>query len=216
MSYNPGMRWLGAALLLLPSLLEARDTDGRALRGINLLRVLRLPEDSVRGASVMEGGVLDLRPSSLVKILYQPPEEYELRIDAERKDLQGKLVVGLVSGEHQFDVVIDNFNENEHRSGMHNLDGKHVVDRENDILKGGVLVNDKVHVIVCSVRKGRVAVRVDAKEIFRWEGDFSRLNIDRRCNVFNARAMFVGNAISRYRITRMELLPLGPLGRSLR
>ena len=94
------MRWLGAAaLLLLPPLGEARDTDGRSLRGINLLRMIRLPDDAVRGQSVIEGGVLELRPNSLIKILYQPPEEYDLRLDIERKDLQGKLVVGLVSGE---------------------------------------------------------------------------------------------------------------------
>lgn len=207
---------LTLALILVPALLEARDTDGRSLRGINLLRGVRLPEDAVRGQPVIEGGVLDLRPNSLIKILYQPPAEYDLRIDVERKDLQGKLVVGLVSGDHQFDVVIDNFNENEHRSGMHNLDGKHVVDRDNEVRIGPVFKNDTIHTLVYSVRKGQVIVRMGGREILRWEGDFARLGVDRRCNVFNARALFVGNAISRYRITRLELLPLGPPGRPLR
>lgn len=209
------MRWLGG-FLLVASLVEARDTDGRFLRGIDLLRLVRLPDDSVRGASTVEGGALIVMPNSLVRILYEPPEEYDLKIVAERKDLQGKLVVGLVSGAHQFDVVIDNFNENEHRSGMHNLDGKHVVDRQNDVRIGPVFTNDVRHTVVYAVRKGSVVVQVDAKEVFRWEGDFTRLSIDRRFNVLNSKALFVGNAISRYRISRIQLSPLGPRGNPLK
>jgi hypothetical protein len=208
---------LVVAAFLAPGSSEARDSGGGALRGIDLLQLMRLPEDSLRGPAAREGRALIIKPNSLVRILYQPPEEYDLRVEAERKELQGKLVVGLVSGNRQFDLVIDNFNENEHRSGLHNLDGKHVVDRENDIIKGPVLRNDTLHRMVYSVRKGRVSLRVDGREILRWEGDFARLAIDRRFNVQEPRAMFVGNAISTYRITRINLVPLtgggGPLRR---
>jgi len=212
----PFRRWGFVAILFAPGLSEARDSDGRVLRGIDLLRLVRLPDDSLRGASMREGRSLTLTSNSLVRILYQPPEEYDLKVVAERKELQGKLVVGLVSGDRQFDVVIDNFNEGEHRSGLHNLDGKHVVDRENDVVKGPIFKNDAPHRIVYSVRQGRVTVRVDGKEVIRWEGDFARLSFDRRFNVNEPRAMFVGNAISTYRVTRIELFPLGGSGRPLR
>ena len=209
-------RWLVVPLLLSASLTEARDTDGRALTGFDLLGLIRLADDSVRGASTREGRAISLTPNSLLRIRYQPPGEYDLRIVAERKELQGKLVVGLVSGERQFDVVIDNFNENQHRTGLHNLDGKHVVDRENDIRIGPVFRNDTPHAILCSVRAGLVTVRVDRKEVIRWEGDFARLSIDRRCNVNEPRALFIGNAISTYRITRIDLVPRGAGGGPLR
>jgi hypothetical protein len=200
------------AVLLVPGLSDARDSDGRALRGIDLLPLIRLPDDSLRGPAAREGRALVITPNSLVRIPYRPPEEYDVRVVAERKELQGKLVFGLVSGDRQFDVVLDNFNENEHRSGLHNLDGKHVVDRENDVIKGPVLKNDTVHRIVYSVRRGRVSVSVDGKEVLRWEGDFARLAIDRRFNVHEPRALFVGNAISTYHITRINLAPLAPGG----
>jgi hypothetical protein len=213
---NSARYGLIVAALLAPGLSEARDSDGRALRGIDLLSLVRLPEDSLRGPSTREGGALNITPNSLVRILYQPSEEYDLRVVAERRELQGKLVVGLVSGDRQFDVVIDNFNENEHRSGLHNLDGKHVVDRENDVIKGPVFKNGTPHRIVYCVRKGRVSVSVDGKEVIRWEGDFARLSIDRRFNVHEPRAMFVGNAISTYRITKINLAPLAAGGGPLR
>jgi hypothetical protein len=203
-------------VLLAPGLSQARDTDGRALRGFDLLGSIRLADDSVRGGSTRDGRAISLMPNSLVRIRYQPPAEYDLRIVAERKELQGKLVIGLVSGERQFDVVIDNFNENEHRSGIHNLDGKHVVDRQNDLRIGPVFKNDTPHAIVCSVRAGLVVVRVDGNEVIRWEGDFARLAIDRRFNVNEPRAMFVGNAISTYRILRIDLVPRGAGGGPLR
>jgi hypothetical protein len=206
-----------AALLLLPAAAHARrDSSGAKRFRVDLLRLIDPNQDTVRGLSTLEERALILATNSEVQIPYEAPEEYDLTVVAERRELQGKLVVGLASGERQFDVVIDNFHQNEHRTGLHNLDGKHVVDREVDVKVGLVLKTGTPMTLVYSVRSGRVTVAVDGSAVVRWAGDFARLAVDARFRVPNRRAFFFGNAISRFRITKIDLVPVRGRGRPTR
>lgn len=210
---------IGAVLVALPlaSGAEARrDSSASGRPRVDLLRPIDPNKDTIRGLSTLEGKVLLLGTNSQVQIPYEAPEAYDLTFVLQRLDLQGKLVVGLASGEHQFDVVLDNFHDGEHRSGLHNLDGRHVVDRDRDVRTGALLNNDAPMTLVYSVRPGKVRVTLDRKEVFSWEGEFKRLAVDARFRVPNRRAFFFGNAISRFRVTRIELVCVTGRGRPTR
>jgi hypothetical protein len=180
---------------------------GEPTRGVDLLRAIDPARDALRGSWHVDGPALIMEPVSRLQIPCLAPEEYDLVLEVERLSDVGKLIVGLGSGPHAFDVVIDNWHANEHRSGMHWLDGRHVTKYPARI--GAVFANDVPARIVCTVRKERVVVRVNGREIVRFEDDFKRLSVDRRYAPPNRRAFFLANELSRFQIRRISLLALG-------
>ena len=137
------------------------------------------------------------------------PEEFDLVLDVERLSGTGKLLVGLGA----FDVVIDNWHANEHRAGIHRLDGRHITEYPARV--GAVFKNETRHRIVYAVRRRSVVVTVDAQDIVRFEGDLKRLSLDARTAPPKKGAFFLANELSPFRIHRACLRPVGERGTSL-
>jgi len=182
---------------------------GEPDRGIDLLRRVDPALDALRGSWRFEGPALLMESMSRLQIPWAAPEEFDLVLDVERLSNVGKLLVGLGT----FDVVIDNWHANEHRSGAHRLDGRHVTEYPARI--GAVLKNDVRHRITYVVRRTSLVVKVDAVEILRFEGDFKRLSLDPRYAPPAPRAFFIANELSAFRLHRAILRPRGGRGTSL-
>src|SRR5688500_17089151 len=131
-------------------------------RGIDLLRLIDPGRDALRGAWRFEGSSLVMESMSRLQVPWTAPEEFDLALDVERLSNVGKLLVGLGA----FDVVIDNWHANEHRTGAHRLDGRHVTEYPARV--GAMIRNDVLHRIVYAVRRTSVVVKVDGLEILRF------------------------------------------------
>jgi hypothetical protein len=184
----------GLALLLLADVGAPRE-------GVDLLSLVDPARDALRGGWRADGAAIVMEPASRLQIPCVPPGEFDLVLHVERQSDVGKLLVGL----GPFDVVIDNWHAGEHRAGMHWLDGRHVTEYPARI--GAVFRNDVLHRIVYSVRRDTVVVQVDGREIVRFEGDFKRAGLDRRTAPPRRGALFVANELSRFRISRIRLMP---------
>lgn len=177
------------------ALLDAGNPDP----GVDLLRRIDPARDALRGSWRREGTSLVMESMSRLQVPWTAPAEFDLVMDVERVSNVGKLLVGLGA----FDVVIDNWHQNEHRTGLHRLDGRHVTEYPARV--GAVFTNGVRHRIAYVVRRESVVVRVDGRDIVRFEGGFERLSLDPRYAPPVKGALFVANELSAFRIHRMVL-----------
>ena len=216
------MRRALTALALFAVLGSGADADTSGWwprRPIDLLSVIDLKQDSVRGAWILDNGVLTCirkETSARVVIPYIPPEEFDLVIVAERSESSDALTVGLVSGNQQFVHCVDGYTgENKVLSGFEILDQK--VARDNESRRDGqVFTNGKHSTLLYRIRKGHIRFAVDGNIILDWKGDFNRLAIRPDYRVGNPRVLSIGAWMSHFRISRMTLYPLSDGGRLLR
>lgn len=206
-------------ILLAASGVSARDSSGRARARIELLPLVELKHDLVRGKWEIDDGALvctEAATAARVMIPYLPPEEYELVIVAERTAGKDALILGLANGTTQFVHVLDGYTAvNRCLSGFEVLDGKPAIENES-ARDGRSFTNGTPCALVYSVRRGRVGVRVNGEPVLDWKGDFGRLSVRPDYRINNPGALFVGSWMSTFRITRMTLFPYGPPGRRLR
>lgn len=207
------------ALLLSVAPLWGRDHSGPGRCRIDLLRLVDLRHDVVRGTWELKDGVLagtEAISAARVMIPYLPPREYDLVVEATRTEGSDAFVMGLASGDVQFVHVLDGYSvEGKCLSGFEVLDGK--LARSNESTREGrAFENDVPSVLFYSVRKGHVGVSVNRRRVLEWTGEFSRLSVRPDYRINNPGALFVGAWMSKFRITRLALYPLGAPGRTLR
>ena len=208
-----------ALLIVLAAPLAARDSSGPPARGIDLLALIDLKQDSVRGEWTLEKGVLTCTrkmKAARVVIPYLPPEEYDLLIVAERTEGTDALTTGLASGDRQFVHGVDGYTiDGQCLSGFEMLDNK--AGRENESRRDGpVFTNGKPSTLRYFIRKGHIRLVADEKEVLDWKGDFKRLAFRPDYRVPPAGVLSVGAWASVFRISRMTLHPRSDGGRLLR
>lgn len=179
-----------------------------AAKEIDLLKLIDPKRDSVRGLWRWEGQTLvsprgtDMR----LQVPFSPPSEYELEIHAARMEGTHNLNIGLVASGRQFLVNLDGYGAS--ISGFHLLDGKSANVNESTY-RGKVFTTGQPASIVLVVHRQGVTVRVDGKTIIDWHGDFSRLSMDEKYAVHDAKQLAVGAFNSTFHISKMVLRPLG-------
>ncbi len=180
--------------------------------GVNLLRLVDLARDSVRGAwqSAAGGIVSPGDPHARVMIPYVPPEEYDLRIAVEQRTRgpDQALYVGLVGGGRQFAATLDGWNGT--TSVLLMLDGK--IEKNETAFSGELFREGTTSTIECSVRKARVQVRVDGRTVIDWKADYGRLSLEPGLALPRANTLFIGSHHSSYLIRSMTLLPVTGAG----
>lgn len=196
---------------------EARDTSGLPRpRGIDLLALLDPAKDAVAGKWVFDGKTLvsPALPFGRLSIPYVPPEEYDLRIVAERKGAGNSLSVGLVAGGRQCLAILDGMVPDA-RSGLDLIDGKPFYENETTH-KGQLLQEGRTSAILISVRKERLRVEVDRRRVIDWKLDPARLSLWRDWKLPRADTLFLGAWNSPQRVHRLELVPVSGPGKPLR
>lgn len=158
----------------------ARNTDSKALgavKGINLLSLLDLREDTVSGTWKLESRVLVSPPDRLARmqIPYLPPEEYDLTVEVERvSEKEGSLHIGLLGAGRQFILTCDGWAGD--IVGLELLDGKSANVNETT-LRHKICEIGRVARVVCSVRKDGVTIVADGAKVIHWRGNLGRLSI---------------------------------------
>jgi len=175
---------------------------------VDLLKMIDVKRDAVKGEWTLNGKLL-ISPKELgsrVQVIYEPPEEYDLIIDASRVEGSNSLSIGLVAGKRQCTVQLDGDITGD-MSGINMISNKYF--NENGTrYQGKIFVNGKRTSIICSVRKTGINVSADGKTIINWKGDYSNISPQPEFKVPKENALVIGTWDSKYHITQLSLRPI--------
>jgi predicted Zn finger-like uncharacterized protein len=200
----------------LPKPDQTAKGDPNENKPIDLLKLFKVDKDAVRGKWTLQGETLISPPDENARLMipYMPPEEYDIKTVAERKQGNDSFVLGLIAGGRQCSIDLDGWPGVGFRSGLNNIDGRNA-DLNETTYKGPVFTNGKPSEIVYSIRKTGITVTVDGKAIISYKGDFGRLSMRPDWAVPNTRVLFVGTFKSIYHVSKMELTPVSGKGEVL-
>jgi len=185
-------------------------------KDVNLLALVVPAQDQVVGTWTLEAGALASPADvahALVQIPYRPPEEYDLTLEMERTNGTGSLDLGLVAGAARFLVVLDGWGD--HSCGIERIDGKDSNANESTT-HAALGVGGQRDVVVCSVRRTSLTVRLNGVEIIRWKADYGRVSLTGVYVPRTAGTLFLGTMTARYLIRSLLLLPVTGEGKPLR
>jgi hypothetical protein len=204
------------AVLLLVGFLVFRSWDSEDAR--DLLPLIDPAQDAILGEWQFEGDAL-VSPTlqwARIQIPYIPPDEYDLKIEAERKEGHDALAVGLASGDTNFSLWLDGFPNRKGLSGLDLLDGK-LIENNPESVPGRHIENRRRVTIEIAVRKRGVSLKVDGKAVLNWRGDYKRLSPSPVWRARDPRVpLFLGVDSSQVVFTKVTLNPVSGYGKRLR
>ncbi len=185
---------------------------------LNLLRLIDLKQDPY-GEWSFEGASLCSPDDKYTRVLipYGTPDEFDLSAVVERVQGTDAVLFGFVRGTVTVAVWIDGFSNLGGRSGLEMVDGT-LFDKNPASVQSPLLTNGKPSTVVISVRKSAIVATIDGKGLVNFQGNFNRmagLNVA-FWKVVNWKGMYLGTCGSRYRITKLTLMPISGQGKKLR
>ncbi len=201
--------WRLEGAVALSLLLAGCATTGPISREVNLLKLVDPARDAVEGKWTFDGTVLVTANAKFgrLQIPFAPPEEYDVRMVAERTGGSNSIVLGLAVGSRPFMVAIDAF-EDDPKSGVELIDGKSFADNDT-VVAGRLLKNGVRSTIVVAVRRQSVVVTVDGRKIVDWKADYSRVGIHVKWKMPRRDALWIGAFACVYRVHELTLVPAG-------
>lgn len=136
---------------------------------------------------------------ALVKVPYQPPDEYDWDVMAEKLGGGQALTLHFVTAGHQGTVCLDGYSPT--ACALEMIDGQFGPKRVGSIFKPGAVARIRV-----SVRKSGVTVLCDGQTILSWQGDMAKFSTFGGWKVPDKRSLYVGSQTA-YRIREMTLTP---------
>lgn len=175
----------------------------------DILSLIDIDRDRLKGKARMEDGVLLTdEPFALnyAKVAFpiKPPEEYDLIADVTQLgDTNQGISIGVVVQGYQCMCAIDGWGDT---TSIGMIDGTRAKSRSypGKPHKGRLLVPGKKSTIVCSVRKGMIAISFDGVRVFQWSGDPSRLSLYSWYKTKSKDTMFVASW-TQSEISRLEI-----------
>jgi hypothetical protein len=144
---------------------------------IDLLKLIDVNKNAVKGKWTMVDGAL-ISPADQYSHLQIPcdvPTEYRLTITAtpiRDGNPPNELFVRLIGDGRPLDAMVDGFNGK--LSGLGSIDGKFASGNETTF-QGSVFTIGRASKVVYTVRRKRVTIVADGKEIIHWRADFRRV-----------------------------------------
>jgi len=181
------------------------------LRPVDLLGLTNPARDAVEGTWSFEGPTLVTANAKFARIQIPqvPPEEYDVRLIAERTEGSNSIVLGLVGAGRPFMVAIDaRFGTDEvPKSGVELIDGKSFPENET-LVEGRQLINGRRSTIVVSVRRASVSVVVEGRKIIDWKSNDGRLGLHVKWKMPRRDALWLGAFACVYRVYEFTLIPV--------
>lgn len=176
---------------------------------VDLLQHIDPKLDAVHGDWQMtENGLLSPdRAEARIQVPFSPPDDYELRIVAQRVSGKETFLIGLVVDGWQTMMAIDGWGGNV--GGLHFLDGKGA-DRNATRYEGSVFADERPKEIVCMVHPESVRVLCEDHVLVDWHGDSRRLSIDRQLGVPDKLGLALGSWKASFLVSKFELRALPP------
>lgn len=140
---------------------------------VNLLRLIDPQRDTVRGTWVEKDGALIGDGTATLRIPYQPPEEYDFRIEFTRMNGTGSIGQMLSAAGASFTwIMAANLNKD---CGIEEIDHKRAWENHTHVSDQSVLQNGRRYTSIVHIRKKGVSVEVEGRPIAQHETDFSDL-----------------------------------------
>lgn len=167
------------------------DEATKSFAPINILELANVKKDALSGQWKTQGGTLVGvgYPAAHLELQYIPTTEYDIELLAEKTEGEGELLVGLAAEGKRFSADFDGPGA---ATGIRCIDGKYAYENESGV-QMKVFGEKKPRKIVCAVRKDRVVILVDGKEVVNWKADYKRVSIgpsagaaDKKMNLFLA------------------------------
>lgn len=204
---------------LVRARLEKRLTEleDAQVSGLNLLRAIDPKQDGVKGAWTLEGRNLVGQEDGpmLLQIPYAPPEEYDLTVTVTRRGGYDAIMLGLVGGGVQFNVILDGHAGDGCISGIELIDGKYV-NQQADTPHGRQINTDQTATILCQVRKSSTTVNVNGRKLVEYQGAYNRLGLSTFYHSPNTKALMVGGYGGKIEVGKIALQPITGQGKRLR
>ncbi|HVW37239.1 MAG TPA: hypothetical protein VHB99_08030, partial [Pirellulales bacterium] len=176
-----------------------------AVGGVDLLKLINVDRDAVKGEWRLENGRL-ISPAAFVPRLaipYRLPPEYILSVVVERIEGENSFGVGLVAGDSKAAVLLDGWYGK--ASGLDALDGQSA-EKNASTRAGRVLRDNQPNTLVCNVTKHGIRVTVNGESIIDFQGDFDRLSWPAIWgDPLAERLELIGSDDSRFAISKLEL-----------
>lgn len=173
---------------------------------IDVLAKIDLDRDALHGSWQFDGHSL-ITPQNSRGALQLPvvlPEEYRLEAIAARESGDDNLTFTVPIGGKQSNLIIDGYKGT--LSGLQPIDGKSI-DVNETRHEASLFADGQPKAISITVRKNGVQMVCDGRTLVDWTGDVSRLGRPDKLP-YEDRA-YLGDWYSRYRITKLEVTPLG-------
>jgi hypothetical protein len=148
-----------------------------------------------------------------VQVPYAPPEEYDLRVVAERLQGDDTFVIGLPLPVGRTFINLDAGPSVGYYSGLQGIDAVPLIARDEGKVSGQVLKDGKPNTIVCKVRKQSLTLMVNGRFLVEYSGDYRRLECGPDWDSPQAKAVILGSWQTSYRLTEVELTPVSGAGK---
>ena len=182
------------------------DVSTKDTAPVNLFSLIDLKRDVAAGQWKLQSGALVATgaPAALLEIPQTPPEEYDVEIVAERLDGDGDLQIGLYAQGKRFSVDVDGPGA---ASGVRMIDGRYPYENESGV-QTKIWPDKKQHKIVCAVRKERVVLVIDGKELMNWKADYNKVSVSNTPGPGDKKnTLFLAAANGTFKLLRMVLIP---------
>lgn len=175
----------------------------RKLETIDLMAKVDPKKDGITGTwKAAPGGIVGTGGYNLIAKLtssYTPPEEFDLTIEATRKEGVEDLMVGLIGGGKQFTFFFDTASSS--FSGPGKVDG---ADPQGSGISvpGRFFTNGKARAFTIMVRREVLIVQSEGKDFFVWKADWNRVSLHPALALTSKNTLFIGIGQAGYQITR--------------
>jgi hypothetical protein len=183
--------------------------ETRERRTIDLLSLVDIGRDAVAGRWIFdaESLVSSDDPFARMQIPYSPPDEYRLRITAQRLSRENGTCFGLPIGDRQVTALVDNWPDLGGITGLDNVDGKQAYESESAVSTKVFESSEPVELSI-TVRSRGISVMADGRLLIDWRGDSRRLSVGGAWVVPDRRVLFVGSREGSFKFSKIELTPI--------
>jgi hypothetical protein len=174
---------------------------------VDLLKNIDLDRDVLEGAWQCDGESLVSPVSTWVQMQLPMvvPADYRINAVVQRESGNDCLGFTLPVAGAQVSLMLDAGGGT--ACGLKYLDGKDIQDNETKS-QGGIFADGRPKPIAITVRKNRVRAECEGRQIVDWTGNTSRLTPATHAPYKDR--IYLGEFGSRYRLTKIEVTPLGP------
>ncbi len=198
-------------LLIEKKLDQASAASAAVSRRVNLLALISPQRDALSGNWKLEHGELignNMGALARVRIPYQPPEEYDYRIEFTRAE--GNCIIQMLSHQHHnFKWVLD---LSSHICGFDVIGGRNCDVNETHLEKPNSVRNGERCTCLVQVRHGWVAAYVNGQLFERCHVDFEQFSIDQMWELGND-CLGIGAADNNVTFHAIELTEITGAGR---
>ncbi len=181
---------------------------------INLMPLIDLEQDCMEGQWTRENGTLvsDATKGARVRIPFQPPEEYDMRVSFSRLEGERHAALILSKSGQAFTWQLGKLH-NTIFAFLHvfNPNGKNpTITRVSNALE-----NNRRHTTVVTVRNHGFAGYLDGKLITQWKTDYKDVSMEKVFSLIDNRLLGVGSFESPTKFYSVELLEITGKGRAV-